>query len=85
MDERRRRTNVIRKISTQKRSELGARYLGAQVKVLFEEQSEGLWSGHAGNYLEVKVKTAKNLSNQIETVVIKEVCGEWVLGEVSPA
>ncbi len=85
MDERRRRTNVIRKISTQKRSELGARYLGAQVDVLFEEQSEGLWSGHAGNYLEVKVKTAENLSNQIKTVVIKEVCGEWVLGEVSPA
>lgn len=82
VDERRRRTNVIRKISSQKRSELGARHLGNQVEVLFEEKSQGLWSGHAGNYLEVKVKSTSNLSNQIKTVDVKEVCGEWVLGEV---
>jgi threonylcarbamoyladenosine tRNA methylthiotransferase MtaB len=83
VDERRRRTNIIRELSTQKRSELGARHLGSTLDVLFENQSDGLWSGHAGNYLEVKVKSDVSLENQIKTVQIEQVCGEWVLGQLT--
>jgi threonylcarbamoyladenosine tRNA methylthiotransferase MtaB len=81
MDERKRRTNVIRKLSTQKRSELAARFLGQSIPVLFEEQKEGLWTGHTPNYLEVKAKSQEPLGNSIRNVSIQEVCGEWALGE----
>lgn len=80
LEERRRRTNVIRKLSSQKRAELGARHLGQEVLVLVEESSEGLLSGHAANYLEVKFKSHESLENQLVKVRVDEVCGEWVKG-----
>lgn len=84
VDERKRRTIAIREISRQKRSELGARHLGGTVKVLVEENNEGLWRGHAENYLEVKIKSDLDLSQKIVDVQVDEVCGEWVLGSLPP-
>lgn len=84
MDERKRRTNVIRKLSAQKKSEAGSRYLGCEVEVLFEEFSEGLWNGHTDHYLEVKVKSEQqDLQKQLQKVVITEVCGEWCRAELA--
>jgi threonylcarbamoyladenosine tRNA methylthiotransferase MtaB len=83
IEERRRRTNVIRKLSSQKRAELGARCLGQTLPILIEESREGLWSGHSANYLEVKFKSEKSLENQIVNVFIEDVCGEWVKGRLS--
>ncbi|MGB1889112.1 MAG: tRNA (N(6)-L-threonylcarbamoyladenosine(37)-C(2))-methylthiotransferase MtaB, partial [Akkermansiaceae bacterium] len=54
MEERKRRTNVVRRLSSRKRSELAARHLGEEVEVLVEQHQSGLWEGHLGNYLEVK-------------------------------
>ena len=83
MEERKRRTNIIRDLSIRKRSELGARSLGTIQKVLFEEEAEGFWNGHAENYLEIKVKSDRPLENQLLDVRCEKVCGEWVLGRLS--
>jgi threonylcarbamoyladenosine tRNA methylthiotransferase MtaB len=82
MEERKRRTNIVRELSTRKRSELGARCLGTLQNVLFEEQAEGLWNGHSENYLEIKVKSELNLENQLLEVRCEKVCGEWVMGSL---
>ena len=82
MDERKRRTNVVRRISSRKRSELAARHLGQEVEVLVEQHQSGLWEGHLGNYLEVKFEGDEKeaLTNQLVKVTLDEVCGEWAKG-----
>lgn len=82
VDVRRERTNAIRKLSSQKKMECGGRYLGQTLKVLFEEHEEGYWQGYSENYVLVKVNSNLELGNCIADVHIKEVCGEWVLGEL---
>lgn len=83
-DERKRRTQIIRDLSAQKKSEMGSRFLGQSCEVLFEENNEGFWQGYTSQYLRVKVKSDANLQNQIHTVEIQDVCGEWVLGSLAP-
>jgi len=82
MDERKRRTNVVRRISSRKRAELAARHLGQEVEVLVEQHQSGLWEGHLGNYLEVKFEGDEKeaLTNQLVKVTLDEVCGEWAKG-----
>jgi tRNA A37 methylthiotransferase MiaB len=82
MEERRRRTNVIRKLSSQKRSELGARCLGQAIPILVEETTNGMCSGHSEHYLEVKFKSEQNVDNKIVNVFLEEVCGDWVKGRL---
>jgi threonylcarbamoyladenosine tRNA methylthiotransferase MtaB len=81
-DERKRRTQIIRDLSVQKKSEMGARFLNQTCQVLFEENNEGFWQGYTPQYLRVKIKSNSNLQNQIREVNIHEVCGEWVLGSL---
>jgi len=85
MEERKRRTNVVRRISSRKRSELAARHLGQEVEVLVEQHESGLWEGHLGNYLEVRFEgnSEEGLTNRIVKVQIDEVCGEWAKGSRS--
>lgn len=82
-DERKRRTNIIRDLSTRKKSEMGARFLGQTGEVLFEEYNEGFWQGYTPQYLRVKIKSDLELQNQIKNVTITDVCGEWVLGSLA--
>lgn len=83
MEERKRRTNVVRRISSRKRAELAARHLGQEVEVLVEQHEAGMWEGHLGNYLEIKFPgdSAEKLTNQIVRVKVEEVCGEWAKGQ----
>lgn len=47
-------------------------YIGKEVEVLFEEcEEEGVYKGHTANYIMVKVKSDKDLSNKLLKVVIK--------------
>ena len=47
-------------------------YIGKEVEVLFEEcEEEGIYKGHTANYIMVKVKSDKDLSNKLLKVVIK--------------
>lgn len=80
MEERKRRTKVVCRLSSRKRAEFGARHLGQDVEVLVEEQREGLWVGHASNFLEVKFESPGQLENRLVTVKVEEVCGDWVKG-----
>lgn len=82
-DERKRRTQVIRDLSLNKKMQMGSRYLGQIVEVLFEELNEGFWQGYTDHYLRVKIKSDLDLQNRIKNVTVTEVCGDWVLGTLS--
>lgn len=41
------------------------RFLGETMAVLFEQQSDGVWSGLTDNYIRVYVRSSENLSNKL--------------------
>ncbi len=41
------------------------RFLGRTMTVLFEQQSNGVWSGHTANYIKVYTKTTADLTNKL--------------------
>ncbi len=67
--------------------ELQSAYLnglkGQTLPVLFEEMIDGLWRGHAPNYVEVYA-AGENLHNQIRQVTVTAVQGTHLRGELCP-
>ena len=61
------------------------RQLGKTVAVLFEEEKDGLWSGHTPNYLEVRAESAENLHNQLRQVTLTAIDGTHLIGKVAEA
>ncbi|OUN78290.1 tRNA (N(6)-L-threonylcarbamoyladenosine(37)-C(2))-methylthiotransferase MtaB [Flavonifractor sp. An52] len=59
------------------------RWVGQTLPVLFEEEKDGLWRGHAPNYTEVFV-SGQGLHNVIRDVKITGLHGEGLLGELVP-
>ena len=57
------------------------RWVGQTLPVLFEEEKDGLWRGHAPNYTEV-FAPGQGLHNGIRNVKITGLHGEGLLGEV---
>ena len=55
--------------------------VGATLPVLFEEVKDGLWQGHAPNYVAVRA-AGENLHNQLRQVTITGVDGGHLLGEI---
>ena len=55
--------------------------VGREVQVLFEEERDGLWRGHAGEYVEVRAQGTA-LHNRLCTVKITEAGAQFVYGEV---
>ncbi len=45
-------------------------FVGQTLPVLFEEEKEGFWRGHAPNYGEVYVTSAENLHNRLAAVTV---------------
>ena len=56
-------------------------FLGQTVPVLFEEEKDGLWRGHAPNYIEVRAE-GENLHNELRPVCIQSICGSLLRGTV---
>ena len=79
---KKRRNAVLRKISERKRDEFYQQYVGRELDVLFEQHSEGFWSGYTENYIRVAVNTGSNLENKIMRVKLTEVAADFVIGEL---
>jgi threonylcarbamoyladenosine tRNA methylthiotransferase MtaB len=66
--------------------ELALRYeaamVGQTVEVLFEQEKDGLYTGHAPNYVLVGVESDEDLHNQILPVTITAVMDGGVRGEI---
>ncbi len=57
-----------------------AGWVGATLPVLFEEETDGCWRGHAPNYVEVRAPAAENLHNVLGNVVITGVQDTRLMG-----
>ena len=55
--------------------------LGTTQQVLFEQEENGLYAGHAMNYVKVYVQAAQ-LHNELRTVRVTDLCRDGVFGEL---
>jgi threonylcarbamoyladenosine tRNA methylthiotransferase MtaB len=56
-------------------------FLGKVMPVLWEKQSDGIWSGLTDNYIKVYIKSSEDLPNKLLPVRLAEVYGDGVWGE----
>lgn len=80
-DIKEKRSKVLLKLSDDNEKEYLKTYIGKKVQVLFEEKDGEYYKGHTANYIMVKVKTEKNLSNQIEDVKVVDACNLELIAE----
>jgi threonylcarbamoyladenosine tRNA methylthiotransferase MtaB len=59
------RSKILRALSQKKRGHFYEQFLGQTVTVLFEQEKEGYWVGYTDNFLRVRVKSDKNIKNQL--------------------
>ncbi|MCC6797341.1 MAG: tRNA (N(6)-L-threonylcarbamoyladenosine(37)-C(2))-methylthiotransferase MtaB [Candidatus Hydrogenedentes bacterium] len=76
------RSARIRQISARKRRAFYDSHLGADVEVLFEHQENGAWLGYTGNYVRVAVRSHEYLENELRTVRVDEIIGDYAMGQV---
>ena len=58
-------------------------FVGEILPVLFEEEKNGLWRGHAPNYVEVRASAGYNLHNIEADIHIMYVDGEMLVGKLT--
>ena len=78
------RSKKLLKLSDENQKKYNEKYIGKEVKVLFEEQDDEYIKGHTENYIVVKVKN-KNVNeyhNEIAKVKIRDGGVEEIHGEI---
>ena len=79
--EKARRAKIAAQAAAQMKHSYHAGLVGTVQEVLFETQKEGLYTGHAGNYVEVSAP-GTGLDGQVCRVKITGLLGEGVVGEL---
>ena len=79
--ERERRAAEAAAVAAELETQYHTALLGTTQQVLFEQEEDGLYAGHAMNYVKVYVQAA-DLHNEIRAVRITELCRDGVFGEL---
>lgn len=77
-----RRSERLRELSLRKRQIFLRSLLGTRQEVLFEELKDGWWVGLTDHYARVKVRSEEDLLNRFKEVLLKELNGQIVEGEL---
>ena len=57
------------------------RFLGRIMSVLWEKQTNGIWSGLTDNYIKVYTRSNEDLTNKLRLIKLAEIRGDGVWGE----
>ena len=79
--EKKRRAAQAAQVAERLRLSYWQRQVDRTFPVLFEEEKDGLWQGHAPNYVAVRA-AGEALHNQVRQVRVTAVGGESLLGEI---
>ena len=63
--------------------EFRQRFLGGTLPVLWEKQTDGIWSGLTDNYIKVYAESSEDLTNQLLMVRLVKVSGDGMWGEIT--
>ena len=81
MAEKEARAHRAAQVAAQMEADYLAHYVGKTLPVLFEEEKEGFWRGHAPNYVEIRCK-GENLHNELREVLIESADGSLLYGKL---
>jgi threonylcarbamoyladenosine tRNA methylthiotransferase MtaB len=76
------RSKRLRELSARKRRTYFENMIGKTETVLFEQMKNELWTGVTDTYIRVKVKSDKNLQNEILPVQLCEIDGQTMIGKL---
>jgi threonylcarbamoyladenosine tRNA methylthiotransferase MtaB len=76
------RSNQMLALSKESVKAFQQRFTGKTMDVLWEQQSNGIWSGLTGNYIKVYARSSKALTNLILPVKLVKFYREGVWGEL---
>jgi threonylcarbamoyladenosine tRNA methylthiotransferase MtaB len=74
------RVRTLLMLGDAKLDEFSRSMVGKRLSVLFENEVDGFWEGHCSHYLKIKVKSERNLKNQIANVFVKAFTGSKLEG-----
>ena len=66
------RSKKLIELSNKNQEDYNKQYLNKELEVLFEEEKDGIYSGHTKNYIEIHYETVEKLENKIVTVICKD-------------
>ncbi len=75
------RSQRMLKLASESSLRFYQRFLGRTMPVLFEQRSNGVWSGLTGNYIKVYTRSSDDLTNRLLPVRLVEVYKDGVWGE----
>lgn len=78
------RSRILRDLSHQKRATFQQGFLGRELSVLFEEETNGIWTGLTDQYLRVDVRSSRALKNTIQAVTATGVMSDRLVGLLNP-
>ncbi|MBF0485272.1 MAG: tRNA (N(6)-L-threonylcarbamoyladenosine(37)-C(2))-methylthiotransferase MtaB [Candidatus Omnitrophica bacterium] len=76
------RSEILRNLSLQKKRIFLESLIGSRGGVLIEEKKGDYWVGHTDNYVKIKVFSKRNLKNKMVSVRLHKIDGEAILGTV---
>ena len=76
------RSRRLRSLSVLKRQAYLGRFTGRTEQVLFEQQKDGWWTGFTDTYIRVKVKSSRNLHNQLVPVLLDRMDNQTMTGSL---
>ena len=77
-----RRSRRLRELSARKRRYYMEQFVGREELVLFEQEKKGYWTGLTDTYIRVKVRSERNLANQLLPVRLERVEEQSMLGRL---
>ena len=81
-DIKEKRSKILIELSDNNEMKYQKDYIGKEVKVLFEEEKNGMYIGHTANYIMIKVKSDKCITNKILKVKLLEEQDLELIGEI---
>lgn len=76
------RSDIIQQIAARSASEYAQQFKEKSVRVLFEEQRNGIWSGFSSEYLRVETNSDQDLKNCFRGVEISQNAGNNLIGHL---
>lgn len=76
------RTDEMLMLAKESAREFRQGFLGKMMDVLWEQQSNGVWSGYTQNYIKVYLKSVEELTNRIEAVELVKLYRDGTWGKI---
>ena len=76
------RSKKLIEMSDKNEQEYNLQYINKKVQVLFEEERNGIYSGHTQNYMLVYAKSNENIENKILNVTCKRIENNNLIGDI---